>query len=115
MRGTSPRDEARRRHLYETMQERSRHQLHGSSREMGSVMHRGPPPPRTSSPPSKVIAARSPSRRGVSPARKSPALMVRNPIFSSSLSVASLRPYEVTTPGRIAQKLHPDDHCSRSW
>src|SRR5688500_9005475 len=114
MRGTSPRDEARRRHLYETMQERSRHQLHGSSREMGSVMQRGPPPPRTSSPPSKVIAARCPSRTGSSPVRKSFAEMIRNPIFSSSRSVASLRPYDVTTPGLMAQKLHPEDHCSRS-
>src|SRR5215207_5157349 len=34
---------------------------HGSSLTIGHVMQRAPPPPRTSSPPSNVITARSPS------------------------------------------------------
>src|SRR5438132_445429 len=48
-------------------------QVHGSSRLTGHVMHRGPPPPRTSSDPSNVITARSASWMRDSPVRNATA------------------------------------------
>src|SRR5688500_19440382 len=89
-------------------------QIHGSSRTIGQVMQCGPPPPRTSSPPSKVSTALSSAGMSTSSARKSDADIILKPTFSSSLRVVSLRAYEVTTPGLSAVKLHPDAHCSRS-
>src|SRR3954465_14953387 len=66
-------------------------QLHGSSRVIGQVMQCGPPPPRTSSPPLKVIAALAFGGMSSFDARKSDALIIRKPAFSNSLSVVSLR------------------------
>src|SRR3954463_3153895 len=78
---------------------------------MGQVMQCGPPPARTSSPPSKVIAARSlPAICRLLP-RNSVAEIILNPAFSSSLKVVSFRAYEVITPGLLAAKLHPEAPC----
>src|SRR5450759_5055746 len=93
----------------------SARQLHGSSRVIGQVMQCGPPPPRTSSPPSNVMAARWFAGISVSLDRKSDAEIILKPAFSSSRNVVSFRAYEVITPGRSVVLLQPDAHCSRSW
>src|SRR5207247_6053507 len=86
---------------------------HKSSRRSGSVIHLGPPPPRTSSLPSIVITARW-SSRDCSSASRVAADTIAKPACSSSRSVASLRAYVTVTPGRTAKKLQAEDHCSRS-
>src|SRR2546422_891921 len=63
---------------------------HKSSRRRGSVIHLGPPPPRTSSLPSIVTTPRTPSSSVSSPVRLAAGTIV-NPACSSSSSVASLR------------------------
>src|SRR5207245_9947527 len=84
-----------------------------SSRLNGSVMQRGPPPPRTSSLPSIVTTPRSPSPSALPPsASRSAAGTILNPACSSSRSVAALRSYVVPTTGRKAKELLADDHCS---
>ena len=65
--------------------------LHGSSRVIGQVMQWGPPPPRTSSPPSNVIAARWCGGISMLSDRKSDAVIILKPAFSSSLNVVSFR------------------------
>src|SRR3954468_20576605 len=72
---------------------------HGSARESGSVMQRGPPPPRTSSFPRIAITARSFAPSVSSPVRNLRAEILRKPAFSISRSVASARSYPMMTPG----------------
>src|SRR3990172_3840999 len=64
---------------------------HGSARTTGHVMHRGPPPPRTSSAPSNVMTARSSSAIRSCPVRNASESTRRKPAFAISPSVASLR------------------------
>src|SRR4029078_3530207 len=66
----------------------------GSSLTIGQVMHRAPPPPRTSSLPSNAITARAPSGIPASLSRNAAAFTILNPVFSISRNVASFLEYD---------------------